>query len=117
MSKLVRLKRLQKNEFKGWHIHHLDWNHNNNQDSNLILVHPEVHKVIHNTSVHEEWEVKLLNKIFLLSKKYSKDEIISFLKSDPKLERFSAEYFQNLQRIPHPKYDKGIFEQLVLEIK
>ena len=73
--------------------------------------------MIHNTSVHEEWEVKLLNKIFLLSKKYSKDEILALLTSDPKLEKFSTEDFQNLRGIPHPKYDRGIFEQLILNIK
>lgn len=32
---------------KGWHIHHIDGNHNNNNPENLMCVSPHVHWCIH----------------------------------------------------------------------
>ncbi len=36
------------NEEREWHIHHIDGNHNNNKMDNLIILHTNCHRLVHN---------------------------------------------------------------------
>ena len=45
---------------KNWDIHHIDFNHDNNNLDNLIAVPKKVHTVIHQTGYLERQEIEKL---------------------------------------------------------
>ena len=57
-----------------WDIHHIDFNHDNNNIDNLIAVPKIVHKVIHQTGYLERKEIEdLIEKCILLYKEGNND--------------------------------------------
>lgn len=40
---------------KSWHIHHIDYNHNNNDINNLVALPDYIHIELHRA--HDEWEL------------------------------------------------------------
>jgi len=64
-----------------WHVHHIDWNHNNNVIDNLISLPRKVHELIHGYLgyVNRE-EIIELTKLFLSNKNYRKKSV-SYLNS------------------------------------
>ena len=90
---LTKGSSFMKNKKKGYHIHHIDWNHKNNSPHNLISVPPVVHKVIHQRGVNERWEVIKLLKIYELSKSKSREEIEEYLRADENLSNISVDVF------------------------
>lgn len=42
---------------KGWQVHHIDWNHDNNNIDNLIAVPEKVHVVIHQHGYLDRQEI------------------------------------------------------------
>jgi|TARA_Y100000593_G_scaffold83885_1_gene158509 hypothetical protein len=58
---------------KGWDIHHIDFNHDNNNLDNLIAVPKMVHTVIHQSGYLNKKEIQNLIKIYnenIKSRKY-----------------------------------------------
>lgn len=49
---------------KGWDIHHIDFNHDNNDIKNLIAVPKIVHKVIHQCGYTPREEIENLIKLY-----------------------------------------------------
>ena len=49
---------------KGWHVHHIDFNHNNNSLDNLIAVPEIVHTVIHQSGYMPKDEIQNLIQIY-----------------------------------------------------
>lgn len=49
---------------KDWDIHHIDFNHDNNDLNNLIAVPKIVHTVIHQTGYLEKKEIENLIQIY-----------------------------------------------------
>ena len=49
---------------KGWHIHHIDFDKNNNSKNNLIAVPEEVHVVIHQCGYCNREEINDLISIY-----------------------------------------------------
>tara|TARA_R100000655_G_scaffold9865_1_gene24286 strand:+ start:506 stop:712 length:207 start_codon:yes stop_codon:yes gene_type:complete len=47
-----------------WEIHHIDFNHNNNDINNLIAIPKIVHVVIHQTGYSNRSEINNLIKIY-----------------------------------------------------
>tara|TARA_R100001463_G_scaffold41227_2_gene87045 strand:+ start:1827 stop:2048 length:222 start_codon:yes stop_codon:yes gene_type:complete len=56
---------------KGWQVHHIDFNHNNNSLDNLIAVPELVHTVIHQTGYMSKDEIENLIHIY----KENKNEV------------------------------------------
>ena len=59
-----------------WDVHHIDWNHKNDDLNNLIAIPQKVHQLIHNYlgyTTREECE--LLTKLFIENKTYRKKSV------------------------------------------
>ena len=54
---------------KNWDIHHIDFNHDNNNLNNLIAVPKKVHTVIHQTGYLNRDEIKSLIELYNMATK------------------------------------------------
>ena len=93
-----------KNYKKGYHLHHIDWNHKNNSPQNLISIPPVVHRIIHNSGVNEREEIVKLVNIFELSKVKGIEEIKDMMEKDTHLENIPHELLREICVKPHPKF-------------
>lgn len=48
----------------GWHIHHIDFNHDNNNTENLIAIPEMIHIIIHQTGFMERKEIESMISIY-----------------------------------------------------